>query len=94
MDKVRDWEGLEVVGEEDPNDVILVWEIDPYMANNSFDVAIVREYQRALSFVEDHLEMWLENYTQEELRDGVNLKMRLIPMTLEDYRDIDGQIDD
>jgi hypothetical protein len=57
----RNWEGLEIVHKEDPEDTVLVWEIDPYLGNHGYDVAIVREWQRMLSFIEDRLEDWLED---------------------------------
>lgn len=82
--RVFDWQGGEVTESELPNKVVTAWEVDPPLHTNSFDVVWIRSYHDVVSYLENNLDIWLSGYTEEELRKGITLKLRIFDTHLED----------
>lgn len=79
------WEGLPVPPDEQPEDKINVWEVEPHI-DTGWDVAIIRSWQEMLDFVQRVAESECEWKTEEELRwDGVTISIRLREMTKAEY---------
>lgn len=84
---VTDWQGRPITKEESLDEVILVWEIEPHY-NNDYDCLIERSYQQAIKQAELVLEKIFDQADPEELVEGVALKIRLIPITVQEYMEI------
>lgn len=82
-----DHEGLPVPENEPGDKKILVWEVDPAIGNCSYDTWCFRNYYEMLDYVADNLDDWVSDHTTEACRKGLTLKLRLIPMTVEEWHD-------
>ena len=90
--KQTTWEGFPVDPNEQPSDVILVWEVDPHI-DSGYDVAVIRGWEDMLDFVRDVTETQCEDHTPDELQwHGVTVKIKLREMTVSDYEEL--QADD
>lgn len=84
--EVKDWQGRTVLKEK-PSDVVLAWEVTPHPQTSRYDCMVVRGWQDMLSCTADHLEYFLERYSEEELKEGVTLTFKLAEWRVEDLPD-------
>lgn len=71
----NDWQGLPVEDKDD--EPVWAWEIEPSMQSGC-DTTVIRGWQDMMNFVESKMDCWLEDYTEDELADGVSLTFRLV----------------
>lgn len=84
----RDWQGMPIPDDETDDTTITVWEVDPHISDSRYDIAVVRSRWDLLCFLEEHVELWLDRYSEADLRAGVTLKIRLCDMSKRDYAQI------
>lgn len=82
-----DAEGREIPPDEPLDKIIDVWTIEPSMVGQEYDYIVIRSWQDMLQHVRDNLDCFLERYEEEDLREGVSIKIRLRKMTVKDYDD-------
>lgn len=78
MEYGKDWQGRDVAKEEADDDAFLAWEITPHVQTKEFDSCIIRGWQEMLELVKDNIDLFLERYDEDELREGVTLRFRLV----------------
>lgn len=78
MEYGKDWQGHDVPTGEEDDDAFLAWEITPHVQTAEFDSCIIRGWQEMIELVKDNLDALLERHDEEELRQGVTLKFRLV----------------
>lgn len=92
-DNVCDWQG-NVVSMPEADDVeILVWQITPD-PRGEFDSVIIRGYQDMLTYVEENLQLLVDDLPEDKLREGVSLNIKLVPIRVSDYREAMAASDD
>lgn len=82
---MTDATGQPVPEGETPDTLIDVWEIDPHLQSDDYDVLWERSWQRMLELMRDNFDTFLERIEDDELRQGVTIKVRLVKMRLADY---------
>ena len=85
-----DYTNRQVPADEAPDTVIKVWEVTPHMSDD-YSHLVVRGWQDMLDAVRQVAEAHLENMPDDELRDGLEIKVRLVEMSRQEY---DGFQDD
>ncbi len=78
MEYGKDWQGRDVQEGEAEDDAFLAWEITPHVQTTEFDCCIIRGWQEMIELVKDNLDSLLERYDEDELRQGVTIKFRLV----------------
>lgn len=76
----KDHYGRPITEDEPLNKVIKVWEITPHV-DTSYDTLVEREYQKAV----EAAKCVVEHLMDEPFEGCLEIKIRLIEMTLEDY---------
>ena len=81
------WNG-EAEADDEPADAVFpIWVIEPDLTRRGYDEVWERSYQRMQELIHDNLEYWLDNYTEEELRDGISIKLRLRDVAKWEYEE-------
>lgn len=83
----HDWEGRKIEIAEHTDKVIDVWEVAPAIGDRDHDSHVYRSWHDLLT-IGERLDVWLDNFSEDELRDGVTLTVKLIRMRKGDYDDL------
>jgi hypothetical protein len=84
----RDWQGRPIEQKEGPENLIDVWEVTPHLYSDQYDYCVIRGWQDMLGHVEASLPLWLENFKEDELRQGVTIQFKLTKMKKSEYDDL------
>lgn len=76
MADVRDWRNIPVAN-TGPDVPVTHWECEPHPTSREFTSLVERSMPDFLESMRDGLEEFLEQFTEEELREGVTLTIRL-----------------
>lgn len=83
---LKDWQGLPIKEEEPDDKIISVWQITPHY-DSDYDSLITRDYNDACTFAEGIAVALMDTATEEELLDkGIKLEVKLVKMTLSEYK--------
>jgi hypothetical protein len=86
---VTDYKGSEVPKDEKEGTMIKVWEVSPHPGYiGDYDYYIERSWQNMLEYMKENFNFFLDQYDEEDLKEGVNLNIKLVDMTLGEYLDI------
>lgn len=87
----KDWKGCEIVGSEDENKEIFVWEVSPHPHSRDFDYFAVRDYHAMLEAVKESALKQTDESDKNELMEGLKIEIRLTKMTLRDLMEIEEE---
>jgi len=65
-----------------------VWEITPHPTDNTYTSYVEKNHREMLKFVGGNIDIFLEQFDEDELTKGVSLTFKLIKMSEETYQEI------
>ncbi len=83
-----DFSGRPIQSDEPSDAIIDVWEVTPHPQSCRCDFLIERSWQKMLGLIGDNLDSFLERFDDDELREGVSIKIKLTEMAKCDYEEI------
>lgn len=85
-----DWQGREIPADEPDDAVIDVWEVEPHLGNDHYTHLVERSWQDMLKYVGSQLDFWLEQFDEDDLREGVTIKLRVRKMSKSEYAEYEA----
>lgn len=79
-----DWEGRPVPENEELEDIIKVWEVEPHPQTSECDVMVERSWQKVIEIVRSNLDSMLERFIDDG-DERVIVNFRIVQMTKRDY---------
>ncbi len=85
-----DFEGKPIPENEELEDIIKVWEVDPHPQTSKLDVMWERSWQKMLETVRSNLDYMLERFTNDG-DEEVKVTFRIVSMPKRNYLEAIGE---